>query len=68
MIVRYTLDPNKPYKMTAAEKKRLDETPTDYSDISELGDEFFRNATVVPPKPGEDTPSSGSIANEPNVE
>src|SRR5271157_233305 len=47
MIVRYTLDPNKPYKMIAAEKKRLDETPIDYSDIPELSDDFFRNAKIV---------------------
>ena len=47
MIVRYTLDPNKPYKMTAAEKKRLEETPIDYSDIPELDEEFFKNAKVL---------------------
>jgi uncharacterized protein (DUF4415 family) len=47
MMVRYTLDPNKPYKMTAAEKKRLDEMPIDYSDIPELDDDFFKNAKVV---------------------
>jgi uncharacterized protein (DUF4415 family) len=46
MTVRYTLDPNKPYKMTAAEKKRLDETPIDYSDIPELTDDFFKNAKI----------------------
>jgi uncharacterized protein (DUF4415 family) len=47
MIVRYTLDPNKPYKMTAAEKKRLEETPIDYSDIPELDDDFFKNAKIA---------------------
>jgi uncharacterized protein (DUF4415 family) len=47
MIVRYTLDPNKPYKMTAAEKKRLEETPIDYSDIPELDDAFFKNAKIA---------------------
>lgn len=47
MMVRYTLDPSKPYKMTAAEKKRLEETPIDYSDIPELGDDFFKNAKIV---------------------
>lgn len=47
MIVRYTLDPNKPYKMTAAEKKRLDESPIDYSDIPELDDAFFKNAKIA---------------------
>ena len=46
MMVRYTLDPDKPYKMTAAEKKRLDETPIDYSDIPELTDDFFKNAKI----------------------
>ena len=47
MMVRYTLDPNKPYKMTAAEKKRLEETQIDYSDIPELDDDFFKNAKIV---------------------
>ena len=43
----------RPYKMTAAEKKRLDEAPIDYSDIPELDDAFFKNAKLVdwpPPK------------------
>jgi uncharacterized protein (DUF4415 family) len=47
MMVRYTLDPNKPYKMTDAEKKRLKETPIDYSDIPELTDDFFKNAKIA---------------------
>jgi uncharacterized protein (DUF4415 family) len=33
--------------MTAAQLKRLDEMPIDYSDIPELDDDFFKNATVV---------------------
>jgi uncharacterized protein (DUF4415 family) len=47
MIKRYTLDPKNPYRMTAAEKKRLDETPIDYSDIPEVDDDFFKNAVSV---------------------
>ena len=47
MITRYTLDPNKPYRLTAEQKRRLDETPIDYSDIPELDDEFFKNAKIV---------------------
>jgi uncharacterized protein (DUF4415 family) len=33
--------------MTAAEKKRLDESPIDYSDIPELDDAFFKNAKIA---------------------
>lgn len=33
--------------MTAAQKKRLDEIPIDYSDIPELDDAFFKNAVQV---------------------
>jgi len=33
--------------MTAAQLKRLDEMPIDYSDIPEFDDDFFKNATLV---------------------
>lgn len=48
MMKRYRLDPNNPPTMTAAEKKRLDRLPIDYSDIPELDDNFFKHATQVP--------------------
>ena len=47
--VRYRLDPQKPYQLTAAEKRLLDETPIDYSDIPELDEEFFKTAVQVWP-------------------
>jgi uncharacterized protein (DUF4415 family) len=47
MIKRFRLDPNNPPKMTAAQLKRLDEMPIDYSDIPELNHEFFKNAKIV---------------------
>ena len=47
MIKRYRPDPNKPYKMTPAQLKRLDEMPIDFSDIPELGEDFFKNARRV---------------------
>ncbi len=42
----YRLDPKKPRQLTPAEARRLDAMPIDYSDIPELGDEFFTKATV----------------------
>jgi uncharacterized protein (DUF4415 family) len=33
--------------MTAAQRKRLDEMPIDYSDIPELSDDFFKNVKPV---------------------
>ena len=45
---RYRLDPKKPRKLTAAEAKRLDAAPLDYSDIPALGEDFFRK--TAPPK------------------
>jgi uncharacterized protein (DUF4415 family) len=47
MIKRYRPDPKKPFEMTPAQLKRLDEMPIDYSDIPELDDDFFKNAKVV---------------------
>jgi uncharacterized protein (DUF4415 family) len=44
---RFTLDPKNPPQMTAAQLKRLDAMPIDYSDIPEFDDEFFKNASVV---------------------
>ena len=46
---RYRLDPQRPRKLTPAEARRLDATPIDYSDIPELGEEFFKKATVAWP-------------------
>ena len=46
---RYHVDPKKPSELTAAEARRLDATPTDYSDIPPLGDEFFTKATAAWP-------------------
>jgi uncharacterized protein (DUF4415 family) len=47
MLVRYTLDPNNPVRLTEAEKKHMDEMPIDYSDIPELDDDFFRRAILA---------------------
>jgi len=47
MLVRYRLDPKNPRRLTEEEKKRLDETPIDYSDIPELDDNFFRRAILA---------------------
>lgn len=47
MLKRFKLDPKSLPQMTAAQLKRLDEMPIDYSDIPELDDDFFRNATLV---------------------
>jgi uncharacterized protein (DUF4415 family) len=47
MIKRFKLDPNRLPEMTAAQLKRLDEMPIDYSDIPELDDDFFKNAKIV---------------------
>jgi hypothetical protein len=44
---RYRLDPQKPRKLTPAEARRLDAMPIDYSDIPELGENFFKE----PPAP-----------------
>ncbi|MDP9054401.1 MAG: BrnA antitoxin family protein [Acidobacteriota bacterium] len=46
---QYRLDPKKPRKLTAAEARRLDTTPIDYSDIPPLGEEFFKHATAALP-------------------
>jgi hypothetical protein len=40
----YRPDPDKPRHLTPEEARRLDEAPIDYSDIPELGDEFFSRA------------------------
>jgi uncharacterized protein (DUF4415 family) len=47
MMKRFKLDPANPPRLTAAELKRLDEAPIDYSDIPELDEAFFKNAKVV---------------------
>jgi uncharacterized protein (DUF4415 family) len=46
---RYELKTDKPRQLTAAEARRLDATPVDYSDIPPLGDEFFETATTAWP-------------------
>jgi uncharacterized protein (DUF433 family) len=43
----YRPDPANPRRLTDEEARRLDETPIDYSDIPELGDEFFASARAV---------------------
>jgi len=51
---RNRLDPSKPRKLTAAELRRLDSLPIDFSDIPKLGDEFFTKATRPwPPEKGQ---------------
>jgi hypothetical protein len=40
----YRLDPKNPRLLTDEEARRLDEAAIDYSDIPELGDEFFSRA------------------------
>jgi uncharacterized protein (DUF433 family) len=47
MMKRYRLDPDNPRQLTDEEARRLDEAPIDYSDIPELGDEFFTKACIV---------------------
>jgi uncharacterized protein (DUF4415 family) len=47
----YRLDAGRPRQLTPAEKRRLDATPIDYSDIPPLGDEFFTKATAAWPPP-----------------
>lgn len=49
MMIRYTPDPKKPRKLSAAEARRLDAMPIDYSDIPELDEAFFKNAVEWPP-------------------
>jgi uncharacterized protein (DUF4415 family) len=41
---RYRQDPKKPRQLTAAEARRLDAAPIDYSDIPPLSDDFFTKA------------------------
>lgn len=46
-IVKYTLDPNNPSKMSAENMARFDaikDEDIDYSDIPELSEEFFKKA------------------------
>jgi uncharacterized protein (DUF4415 family) len=45
-MIHYRPDPNNPVRLTEAEKKHLDETPIDYSDIPELDEDFFRRAIM----------------------
>jgi uncharacterized protein (DUF4415 family) len=56
-IVRFKLDPKNPPKMSEEDLARFDairDEDIDYSDIPELGPEFWENATVsfgfLPPK------------------
>lgn len=47
---KYHLETSKPPKLTPEQAKRLDEAVIDYSDIPQLGDEFFTRAvTTWPP-------------------
>jgi hypothetical protein len=43
-MIRYRPDPKNPRQLTREEQQRLDKARIDYSDIPELGDEFFPNA------------------------
>ena len=48
--VKYTLNPENPPRLTDEEKARYDaikDEDIDYSDIPELGDEFFRDAQLA---------------------
>lgn len=50
--ISFDLDPNNPPKASKADLKRLDKMKDgdiDYSDIPELGDEFWRNARMLRP-------------------
>jgi uncharacterized protein (DUF4415 family) len=49
MMKRNRLDQKKPRQLTPMEARRLDRAPIDYSDIPELGDEFFAKATAPSP-------------------
>jgi len=49
-IIKHTLNPKKPPRLTKKEKARYDaikDEDIDYSDIPELGDEFFRDAKLA---------------------
>ena len=46
---RYRLNPRKPQQLTAAEARRLDAAPIDYSDIPPLDDAFFAKARAAWP-------------------
>jgi hypothetical protein len=49
-MIRYTLDPDNPKKLTASDLRRLEEmtdADIDYSDIPELDDDFFKNAEIA---------------------
>jgi uncharacterized protein (DUF4415 family) len=48
-IKRYRLDPKKPLRLTAAELRRLDAKPIDYSDIPPLDETFFKKAAAAWP-------------------
>jgi len=49
-VIKHTLDSKNPPRLTRKEKDRYDamtDADIDYSDIPELGDEFFRNAKLA---------------------
>jgi hypothetical protein len=48
-MIQHRLDPKNPPQLTPEQERRLDETPIDYSDTPELGDEFFTKAAHVEP-------------------
>jgi hypothetical protein len=53
---RYQLDSKKPRQLTAAEARRPDAIPIDYSDLPPLSDEFFTKAAEAwPPAKGSST-------------
>lgn len=47
---RFELDPNTLPQLSKAQARHLEAMPIDYSDIPELGDEFFRKAAAAPVK------------------
>lgn len=46
---KFELNAANPPKLTPEQAERLDKAPIDYSDIPELGDEFFSKATTAWP-------------------
>jgi len=52
MIIKHTLDPNNPPKMSKEEKARFDalrDEDIDYSDLPEMDAEFWANAQIEKP-------------------
>jgi len=57
-IIKSSIDPSRPLKMTASQKARFDaikDEDIDYSDIPELGEEFFARAKQASMRKNEKT-------------